>query len=255
MAKSWGGINKVSKDEMFKSTKEYNRKRGLKVGVWGAPETGKTHFVCSCPKPVYIIDTEFGSYPVARKFDDEEINIADVVVLNEKTDDVDFIKSLDNIEQAVKVLSDVREGTIAIDSGSDVWQWIGAWLEKTARRRSKKTGQMLQMEWGRGNERYRNMMLKLLSKEVNFVLTTQEKPSYSADGKQTGVVPNWQKQTPYWLDMVIRTTKEVTRGQTSYNAYVEKFRYSRMANLMLKDNTFEAVKKVIREEYKIDDLI
>jgi len=248
---SWQQIKEPQKNEMFVSIKEYKHRRGMKVGVYGAPEVGKTHFACSFPEPIYVVDTEFGCYPVARKFD-KEIHIAEVLVINEETDEVDVAATLDRVEDVIRSLKDVKEGTIVIDSGTDIWQWIGAWLEDTAVLRSKQTGKMLQLEWARGNERYRKLLLPLLSKPVHFVITAHHRMIYDASGRPLGIYePAWQKQTPYWVDLVVNLRKSGSEGGIKYHGIIEKFRYSRASNIQLMDTTYDGLTKLISEKFNV----
>jgi hypothetical protein len=45
-------------EDIWLTPDKLQKKTGLKVLVWGEPETGKTHFALTFPPPVYVIDTE-----------------------------------------------------------------------------------------------------------------------------------------------------------------------------------------------------
>ena len=159
----WGAKPKVQAIQplgtFFKPATEI-KQQGLKVLVWGDSEVGKTHFCMTMPDPVYIvpnvlhqkpailwcvIDTEFGTVPLLHKFPGKQIFVYEAAVLDETTMEPDALKSLDKIEEALGTLQAVEVGTICIDSGTDVWQWMGAWLEQTAKRRTA-SGQPYQFE-------------------------------------------------------------------------------------------------------------
>ena len=63
---------------VFKSLKDAEQKRGLKIGIYGDYATGKTHFGLTSPTPIYIIDTENGAPPLAFNFKDKDIRVLDV---------------------------------------------------------------------------------------------------------------------------------------------------------------------------------
>lgn len=241
------------KSELFTSADKYVHKRGLKIGVYGPPESSKTYFCCTCPGDVMLLDTEFGSYPVAKKFKDKTINIADITVINQQTDDIDSNASIARAEIALKTIKDMQKGTVCIDSVSDIWSWMGSWLEETASLRSKKTGKMLQLEWGKANARYRNMIVKLLSKPVHVVLTAQQKSVYTSGGQATDMVePSWQKLTPYWVDIVVRLEKTFSTSGTYYNGYIEKCRWERAFNAKLDDVSFQGVVDVLTDKLGVE---
>ncbi len=62
----------------FKSLSEVEKKRGLKVGIYGDFATGKTHFALTAPEPIFIIDTEMGASPLAYQFKEKDIKVLDV---------------------------------------------------------------------------------------------------------------------------------------------------------------------------------
>ena len=139
----------IKPEQFWKKPTEIIHKTGLKVLAWGEPEVGKTHFALTFPEPVYVVDTDLGVAPLLAKpeFRDKDIRIYDAVKLDLEKDEVDPIGSLEMLEKALTALRDVKYGTIVIDTITDIWQWIGAWLEVVATRRTQ-TGQPYQFEWG-----------------------------------------------------------------------------------------------------------
>ena len=122
-------------DEFFTPLEKIEHIGGLKVAVYGKPETGKTYFSLTFPEPIYVIDTEFGAKKVARvHFPSKKIYIAEVVHIDPVTDLPDPVKSLENVERAIAAIASasITTGTIVIDSVTDIWAWIVAWLEQVA---------------------------------------------------------------------------------------------------------------------------
>lgn len=241
MILSWSKKKKEAKQKpdpkiFFVPSKEL-RIHGLKIGVWGPTGSGKTHFAMTFPEPIYVIDTEYGTSKVIWKepFVRKEIYVAEVVELNER-DEVDTIKSLEKAEEAIRSLAEifpsareVREpqGTIVVDSVSDIWAWYVDWLDINARRRTK-DGRPMMTEFGIINDRYRALILMLLSRAAHVVLTAKEQDQYTMTPNglaKIGTKPRWQKDTPYWVDIVLRLERTVVKGETRTKAKVEKCRF------------------------------
>jgi len=244
-------------EEFFTPLQRIEHVGGLKVGIYGAPETGKTYFALTFPEPIYVIDTEFGAKKVARvHFPEKEIYIAEVVHIDPITDEPDPIKSLEKVEKAIAAIAsqNISKGTIVIDSATDIWAWITAWLEQVATRRTA-SGQPFRFEYGLANERYRQLIVRLLAKPVHVVLTAQEQDVYDSSGKPTGMKqPRWQKQTPHWVDIVLHTVKrfDPSLKRWRYVAVMEKCRFKRAFNLEIEDVTYEKLRNALRRNLGID---
>jgi len=215
---AWGKDLKIpSVEEFFKPTIELPPVEGLKVGVFGPTGIGKTDFALrETPRPVFVIDTEFGARLVAEEMSDKEkIYIMEALRLSEETYDVDPIGSLEDVENALqailKFISENREirGTVVIDSATDIWTWLGIWLDEEAATKFTKTGQMLRTEWGHANKRYMRMIWRLLRTKWHVIMTGKEQEVYSSKGEPTGrTKPRWQKDTVHWLDLVLKGIPE-----------------------------------------------
>jgi len=233
---------------------------GLKVGIYGLPNSGKTHFAMTAPRPIFMIDTEFGARLVAEKFDyKDEILIFEALQLDETTADVDPIRSLVEVEKAmraiVKYVNDnpsVR-GTIVIDSASDIWNWLGIWLEEEGAERFTKTGQIMRTEWGKANKRYMALIYKMLRSKWNVILTGKVQEVYSEKGEPTGMVKaRWQKDTEHWLDIVMRADVRIN-PQTTQPVRTFTITKCRAWNLtgMLTNPTWSDLVQFIEERAKV----
>ena len=161
-------------DDMFTPIKQVNKRRGLKVMIWGETECGKTYFALSFPEPIYVISTEFGVSQLQHHFPDKDIRIMECsepyTETPGKADDnepfaIDPVKSLEKVELATEALKDITKGTIVIDSVSDIWSWLGMWLHYNAQTStSKKSGKefMMRTEWQHANAKYRWLIMRLL---------------------------------------------------------------------------------------------
>jgi len=257
MSSGWQALAKKEapkrgKEDFFKA-RDTLTKKGIKVGVYGKWETGKTHFALTFPEPIHVIDTEFGCSPLLRKelFRDKEIYVFEAASLDPLTDRVDPLKSLENVEEAIATLADVKEGTIVIDTGTDIWGWIIAWLEEIATRKTD-TGAPYRFEYGKANLRYRNLIIRLIAKPVHFVITAQTAEVFDSTGTPTGVYsPRWMKQTPHWVDLLIYMDKKHLGGTWKYVATIEKCRWERAFNLTVEDLDFQKMKSALEEKLGI----
>lgn len=237
-------------DQFFKHQKEMKTRQGLKIGVWGEPETGKSYFSMTCPEPIYIIDTEFAARKLAKQhFPDKEIFIYECSVIDPTSplEEPDPIKSLTNMEQAIISLKDVNVGTIVVDTVSDYWSWMSAYVEHEAKRFYKKTGEVMRTEWSTGNERYRYFINRLLIKPCNVVLVSQPKPIYR-EGQDTGSIkPAWQRQTPHWCDVVVWMRKVLIQNRIAYQAIIQKSRLMRAENHIIENLTYDKLVAYLKE--------
>jgi len=199
--------------EIFRPAKEVKPIEGLKILVWGATNTGKSHFSLTAPRPTFVIDTEFGIAPIKHKHNQDDLWILEVAQFDPVVKDVDISRSLELLEEALRsVISYIDDnpdikGTIVIDSITDVWTWLGIWLEEDAAEVFTKTGQLMRTEWGKANRRYYKMILKLLRSKWHVVATAKEDVVRDEKGNPTNQhIPKVQKNTEYWFDIIMRST-------------------------------------------------
>lgn len=244
--------------EYFKGGSRVRQKKGIRVGFWGGPGSGKTHCALTFPKPVYIIDTEFGTFPLLEQpefqkwlepnLPEDQIRVFEAAILDEHSAEPDPLLSLEAIEAALTALSKVEEGggTVVLDSGADIWSFINTWLEDVAVKRSSK-GDKYQFEWGKANARYRLLMMRALSKPVNFVITGQSATVYDSSGKATSQTrAGWQRKTPHWVDLSI----SCTRGQDGiYRGRVQKCRLGDFKQQMINPPTYDKIVEWVHEQF------
>jgi hypothetical protein len=111
--------------------------------------------------------------------------------------------ALNMVKKATELLRDVTEGTIVIDSVSDIWDYFVAWIEYNADKYTA-SGQMMRTEWGKVNNMYRNLIDRLMSRPVDFVMTARSENVYAEGGKETNIQKmSGQKKTGYIPHIVI----------------------------------------------------
>lgn len=238
----------VKPSEVFTPLKQAKKRKGLKIAIAGREGSGKTHFGCTCPEPIYFIDTEFGVEQVARKFD-KDIHIVEAVYIDPKTDKPDPIKSLDMIERAIKSVRKLTEGTIVLDTITAVWSWIGDWL-KVMYDAEVKQKKFYQFMWGPANRLYDSIMVRLLSRPMTAVFTGQKRNVWIGKDRQPNLwEPSWQKTTAYWSDVFIDINSTLKAdGSYIHTANIPKFRFKQLNSAMLEPITYQALVKKLAEE-------
>lgn len=207
-----------SLDELFRPATELEAAHGLKIAIWGRAKVGKSHFCLTPPGKIFVIDTESAiktnvqSFPTDVK---ERVFVADVLQfsgLKEESGDINYGIMLDVLEDAItKILQAVKTDgesnvTVVIDSASDLWDWLGIWLNEEAPGVSHighDKDKVNRLEWGKANKRYARDMLKLIMSGCNIICTYKAKDAVGADGADLGFAkPRWQKNSKHLFDLV-----------------------------------------------------
>lgn len=245
---------KKSIKELFKPSVELEMVAGLKIGVYGRWKVGKTHFALTAPLPIYFVDTEGSARINAKLFPkerQEQVYVSEVINWADKKEKkIDLMASLDAVMDSVDVLTDMilenpdAGGTIVIDSASDIWDWLNQWLEMSADAVRTKGGNISRLEWGKANRRYTEFMYMLLRSRWNVVMTFRSFEAVSDKGQSLGYdQPKWQKNTPYWLDLITELKMEGTET-------VMKFRGDRFGRLTedLRNPSWESLADYLKKK-------
>ena len=242
-----------SKEDLFKKPEEITR--GLKVALAGDEDVGKSYTALSFPPPIYVINTEpLGIIRIVHHFPGKDINIFDAFVIDPNTDQPDPIASIDAIDEAIRALRDLKEGTIVLDSATHLWQWVQSWLNEQQVKRTK-SGTILQFEYAIAFDKYRAMVLRLLARPTHFVMTSQMRDVYDARGQSTGGrEPRWFGETPHQVDcwwLMEKATTVLGQNQPSvikYRATLQRERWQRMRKVYtVEDLTYEKIIKTLNE--------
>lgn len=232
--------------ERFKPSTDLPAVRGLKLGVYADAKIGKTHFALTSKLPIFVIDTEGAAKLIAKNFDQsrqDQIYINEVIQLvGKKKGKFDIVGSLKALEESIDIITDVvmlsekkeedltdeekacmiiapgQIGTIVIDSGTDMWDWLSTWLElEGATKFNKSDNSMNRTEWGKANKKYADFMYMLLRSNWNVVFTFRSRPVVDAKGADLGAFQaRYQKNTKYWLECMFEMT---TNGVTNKLIY------------------------------------
>lgn len=231
---------KKSLHEVFKPSTELPPIKGLKMGVYGRAKVGKSHFSLTAPLPIYIIDTEGSARLLVKRFPQEVQDNTFIAEVLQEADKVkhkiDLTMSLDALSEALDMVTDAilasedpesptygQHGTVVIDSGTDVWEWLSIWLEEKANVKRTASGDMPRFEWGKANKKYTQFMYMLLRSNWNVVMTFRAKEVMDSQGNSLGWDdPKYQKNTGYWLDFVAEIKQDARDVVMRFNG-IDRF--------------------------------
>lgn len=208
-------VEKKKLSDLFIPSTQIKLDNGLKCAIYGKAKVGKTHFCLTAPTPIYFLDTE-GSAKINIKQFPQNVqeqcfifSALDYATKDAKRGKIDVVESLDTLFEAVDLITDETinnpdfSGTIVVDSGTDVWDWLGTWLEERADVKTTKSGQMMRTEWGKANGKYAQFMQQLLKSNMNVIATFRAVSAIDNQGANLGYDnPKWQKNTDYWFDLI-----------------------------------------------------
>lgn len=203
--------------DLFTPATELKAAEGLKIAIWGRAKVGKSHFCLTPPGKIFIIDTESAIKTNIQSFPDEvrqRVHVADILQfsgLKDGSSEINYGEILDVLEDAItKILMAVRTDgernvTVVIDSASDLWDWLGIWLNELpgVSHIGKDQDKVNRLEWGKANKRYAQAMLKLTMSGCNIICTYKAKDAVGSDGADLGFAkPRWQKNSKHLFDLV-----------------------------------------------------
>lgn len=228
----------------FQTLEEADKKRGLKIGIYGDFATGKTHFGLTAPEPIFVIDTELGASPLAHQFVGKDIKILDVAEKDGNKSFMKLSKAIEFIEKQEKV------GTVIIDSVSDLWEYAQEYGKINVFKIKAQDRLAQQWDWGVINKLYLNLILRLIKLDCNVILTARESEVYAGPGKPTNMVKaKWQKNTGFWVDMVLYNSKKIDKvGNISFTTTIEKSRQvGKLMGKMYKNLDFTKLKEELEK--------
>lgn len=216
---------------------EVDRPNEVVVAV-GPEGAGKTHFAATAPGPLHVIGTESGHEAVtlAKSFPDKEIGHLAL----EPTQDGD-VKDIwfgswfgvsEKLQQAIDVLDDAPEGTVIIDSASDLLGIAAATFNAQLKRADDPIPPMLY------GQLYPLLdgWIGRLRKNHNVVMCSRVKDKYVEDEKTGDKVIDLWKTGSYLAESVVWVNR-APLGQKRLGAVTKGVNDGRL----LYDPTFEKV--------------
>jgi KaiC/GvpD/RAD55 family RecA-like ATPase len=238
--------------------------RGFVTLLYGDTGTGKTYVSLTFPAPIFVIDTENRAMNTKLgRFKGKEITIYEPTELkqsiNKTMDDIfDEVKSINNLSEALsdyvhKVeMGEIKGGTLIIDSTSDVWSWIQAWMydrlsgmynkKGEARANSEMQTVADQRDWKLANNKHDGIvkvLRSLIKHGIYVVYTAREKaaPEYVAQKPSNKEKIKCQKELPYACDVILELKKE--GGE--YIAICDKLGVQAANGVTIKQPSFEKI--------------
>jgi len=233
-------------DDYFIKTEKI---KGIVVLLYGDTGSGKTYTSMTFPEPIFIIDTENRADRTAYyQFRDKKIHIFQPKQIKTKYDpkDADALDTHKTIEDITKFIiefankvksGEIKEGTIVVDSCTDIWSLIQDWgiheLAKYSNKDgSKKANVMLmrvnqQTDWRIMNNRHEELLgilRSLIKYGINIVFTAREStpPEYVKNTATLKDRMRAQKDLPFVCDVIFHLNRRIAGGKFIYVAECEK---------------------------------
>lgn len=179
--------------------------------ISGQEGTGKTHLACTAVEqgPVFLLDTEYRAGHVVRKFQDKNRVIKLTPCYNYK----------DIVIAVTYVVKNFNEGTIIIDSGTDMQVFAEiAYLDKTKMEKIWPVFNWTEV-WAMCNA----IIDKIKHSNLNLIITTRVKEEYLADKATGRQIPRIYNTLPYKADLCIQLFKDkkapIDIYKNGYNNY------------------------------------
>jgi hypothetical protein len=97
-----------------------------------------------------------------------------------------------------KYVNPFPRGTIVIDSGTDIWDWLGIWKDE------QNFTEPGRLQWGHANKRYNEFIIMMLHSKWNVLGSFKAEAMVDTKGGDLLTdKPKWQKKTDYWFDVII----------------------------------------------------
>lgn len=242
---------------------------------YGDTGTGKTYLGFTYPEPIFVIDTEARAINTKHyNFPNKKIIIKQPIefktTFNTKDEDpLDTHKTIETITKLVidfanKVKNkEITQGTLIIDSASDLWTLIQDWgvfelAKYTNKDGTKKADVMMmrvgnQLDWKIMNKRHSELIgiLRNLNKYgIHIIFTAREDnpPDYAVKVGNVEVKDKIrsQKDLPFVADVIINL-KKVQQGQViKYMGFVEKLSGKAKPVQPVENPDFEKIKELLK---------
>jgi hypothetical protein len=184
----------------------------LKMYVYGEAGTGKTVTSLQFPKPA-VVDAEKGTKLYGKFFDFDRIESSDPKVV------------LHAIEELIENPNGYK--TFVIDPITPIYEKI---VEGHLTRLKLKSGNpsytLQPKDWRPINAEVKNLIDRLLSLDMNIIVTAQSSMLYSQEEfmKVLGTKPDGPKKLPHMFDVVLELTKKKDGDKDKFIARTEKDR-------------------------------
>ncbi len=251
-----------SEEKLFTMLRDTEQRRYLKILVTGMPKTGKTRFSLSAPDPMVYIDSENGVNPFRDMVADKEINYCSAYRDNPETKQLDSIRSLAVIDDAIyQSRNHIKPKTLVLDSMTSHWQWLQDFLRfevvnkkgeftKSGKPTVMHTGSIRgvpsdRRDWALATARSLSTVMALMSADSHVILTAQSHYQYDAVGNVLQTTkPTCNKNLPFLIDVVIELKKRGSLGKGyEYYGVIKECRHpvEGIQNKEIENPTFDKI--------------
>ena len=241
---------KIDVKALFEPIEKTAEKRGLKLGVYGEPSSGKTHFALTAPEPIYILDTEAGVSPLKSSFKGKKIFIMDVFQKGQNGER-DEVECFEKIIQAIDwIYENVKEGTVVIDSGTDLWKFAQTYGKVKLFNLKPRDRLKYRFDWGAITNAYEQRIALLIHSPLNFIITGKIANKFDTAGQMTEEQQGrWQKDTSYQLDVVLMNRKTVNKeSNIKFISEIDKCRMNvKLLNKEFTDLSFNKLTEELKK--------
>jgi len=221
--KSGFGQNLLSLEEFL------DKEERLFISEWAEVSMGKSYFILTCPPPVYLLSIESDGPIWAIKtalknkiIAPGDLYVDEVLQSVYKTSNgiIPTGRTLEEdqaiweyiCEQVEYICEQTDEGTLAIDTGSTLWDICDEVLGEEIRAKRKKQGkdEIYTFDYRYANKGIKKLVEKVRATNLNFVISHHAKNQYSNKG--TRLNNRWEldgnKQLYRWVDVQLRLRME-----------------------------------------------
>ena len=276
------GFDDILKEQEKKTTIDVTwdtdvveKPKGFTTLIFGDTSTGKTYTAFTWPEPIFVIDTEARAIHTKHyNFKDKRIIIKEPLEFKTEfsSKDEDPLDTHKTIETITKLVIDfankvkrgeITQGTLVLDSASDLWSLIQDWgvyelAKYTNKDGTKKADIMMmrvgnQLDWKIMNKRHTELVniLRQLNKYGIYIIFTAREdnpPEYAIKSMNVEVKYKIrsQKDLPFVADVVLNM-KKTQQGQTiKYMGFVEKLSGKPRPIQPIELPTFEKIQELLK---------
>lgn len=165
----------------FKTVSKMPQRRRLIVTIDGMPFTGKTHFLCTAPKPIYLYNLDYGIEGVVESLADSGLSTRDIHVedYSLKRPPLSSSAAIDHARHVARafaqsyreLLKRPERVSIGLDTSSEFWRCFR--LGDLG-----KLSQVPPMRYVRVNALFRDLLNEVMSTPHNLILVHRQKDRY-----------------------------------------------------------------------------
>jgi hypothetical protein len=234
--------DKKSNSDLFVSLDDFlgERKRSS-MALWAETGLGKTYLALSCPKPIFLLNFEpDGPYWALRNakrnglISNGDVRISEVLRDAFKDEDAepDVVRTLYEdqviydytLEILKRITTDEHEGTVIIDTGTELWHICDlVESEEIVRKREKQGKERYPFDYRKSNRAFRSIIDRVNHSDLNLLVLNHAQNPYSSKGQAQR--KKWEyhgnNHLSKWVDVFFRLRSEIGDEDLSITRWAE----------------------------------